>query len=208
MQTTFISGPVGKLQAVIEQPSTLTTPQRVAIVCHPHPLFKGTMNNKVVTTLTRVFLRLGATTIKFNFRGVGQSEGEHAKGVGELDDLRAVIQWANEQYTHSRLMLAGFSFGAYIATKVATEVSPDALVIVAPAVHHQDYLHLPTIKFPLIVAQGEADEIVPADQVFAWLDTLSNPFTLLRFPGVGHFFHGQLIPLRDQLIDALQLILS
>lgn len=203
----MIPGPAGNLEAEIEVPSISSDKKLLAIICHPHPLHQGTMNNKVVTTLARVFERFGAITIRFNFRGVGNSEGQHGYSVGELDDLRAVIAWANRQYPDHLLLLAGFSFGAYIATKVATEVHPLALITVAPAVHHAPYEELPVITFPWIVVQGEADEVVPVEQVNAWLATLKPQPIIIRFPDVSHFFHGQLLTLRDTLIETLKGIL-
>ena len=121
--------------------------------------------------------------------------------------LRAVIAWAQEHYPDHELVLAGFSFGSYIATKVATEISPAALVTIAPPVHHNDFESLPMIDFPWIVVMGDADEVVPPDEVFDWLKRLSRPPILLRFEGVGHFFHGKLIPLREELRGALGKVL-
>jgi alpha/beta superfamily hydrolase len=201
-QEVFIPGPCGSLETIIENPTT--SPKKLlAIICHPHPLFEGTMNNKVVTTLVRVFQKLDIVPLRFNFRGVGKSEGQYGHVTGELDDLRAVIHWVKEQYPDYKLLLAGFSFGSYIATKVATEINPVALITIAPAVHHNDFAALPPIHFPWIVVQGDADEVVPPDEVFEWLNTLSPQPQVIRMPGVGHFFHGHLIPLRDQLVSLL-----
>lgn len=202
-----IPGPAGHLEAIVETPGG-SCENLIGIICHPHPLYEGTMHNKVVTTLAKVFERLGAVTIRFNFRGVGKSEGQHDYAVGELDDLRAVIAWGEEHYPNHKLLLAGFSFGAYIATKVATEVNPTALISVAPAVHHNDYQQLPEIRFPWIVVQGEQDEVVPPNKVFDWIATLSYPPKVIRMPQASHFFHGQLMPLRDRLVDALQPIID
>lgn len=199
----MIPGPVGQLESIIEVPEATFDRKLIAIICHPHPLYEGTMQNKVVTILGKVFEKFGAITIKFNFRGVGKSEGQHDYAVGELDDLRSVITWANTHNPDHKLLLAGFSFGAYIATKVATEVQPTALVTVAPAVHHNDYKSLPPILFPWIVVQGEADEVVPPDQVFEWLATRQPQPIIIRMQNVSHFFHGQLTTLRDLLINAL-----
>lgn len=203
----FIPGPCGNLEAFIDGP-TQSPKKLLAIICHPHPQFEGTMNNKVVTTLAKVMQTLGIVALKFNFRGVGKSEGEYGHVKGELDDLRAVIAWAKEHYPDYRFVLAGFSFGSYIATKVATELHPVALITVAPPVHHNDFANLPEINFPWIVVQGEADEVVPPGEVFAWIKTLSKPPKLLRMPGVSHFFHGQLIPLRDELVRMLHPIVG
>ncbi len=206
-QEVFIPGSAGLLEAVIEEPSS--SPQRLlAIICHPHPQQEGTMNNKVVTTLVRVFQRLDIVPIRFNFRGVGRSQGSYGHVTGELDDLRAVIAWAREHYPDYRILLAGFSFGSYIATKVATEINPVALITIAPPVHHNEFNKLPEINFPWIVVQGEADEVVPPQEVFDWLETRSIKPSMISLPGVGHFFHGQLIVLRDLLIERLSPLIN
>lgn len=201
-QEVFIPGPAGLLEAVIEEPLS-SERKLLGIICHPHPLQEGTMNNKVVTTVARVFQRLDIVPIRFNFRGVGHSEGSYGQVIGELDDLRAVITWAKEHYPNYQILLAGFSFGSYIATKVATEIDPVALITIAPPVHHNEFRSLPEIHFPWIVVQGEADEVVPPNEVFAWLETRAIQPSLISLPEVGHFFHGQLIILRDLLIERL-----
>lgn len=198
-----IPGAVGLLEAIVENP--FVSPKKLlGIVCHPHPLYEGTMYNKVVTTVVRAFQRLEIVPLRFNFRGVGKSEGEYGNVVGELDDLRAVINWAKEHFPEYKLILAGFSFGSYIATKVATEVKPVALITIAPPVHHNDFAALPPIDFPWAVVQGAADEVVPSEQVFSWVAGLAKKPVLFSMPGVGHFFHGQLIELRDGLINWLK----
>lgn len=197
----YIPGPTGQIEAIVE--SAGSDKGLLGIICHPHPLHGGTMNNKVVTTLVRVFERLDIVPIRFNFRGVGKSEGRHDYSLGEQDDLKAVIAWSKEQFPGYNIVLAGFSFGSFIATKVASEEQPKALITIAPPVHHNAFDKLPPIHFPWIVVQGEADEVVPPDQVFAWLAKLNPPPIVIRMPGVGHFFHGQLIELRDKLIQSL-----
>lgn len=161
------------------------------------------MNNKVVTTLARACQQLGAVAIRFNFRGVGESEGHYDQGLGEQADLQAVIAWAQARYPGYRLWLAGFSFGSYIAASMASKLAVDQLITIAPPVHHFDFEHLAKISCPWVVAQGEADEVVPSEQVFAWLATRPEPIHLIRMPNVGHFFHGQLIELREALIAEL-----
>lgn len=207
MKKINIAGPAGNLETVLEEPYT-SQKKLVAIICHPHPLYEGSMDNKIVTTLVRVFQRLDIVAVRFNFRGVGQSEGEHGYVTGELADLRAIIEWVRLHYPDYKLILAGFSFGAYIAAKVATEITPVALITIAPAVNHNDYKNLPEIHFPWIVVQGEADEVVPPQEVFAWLQTLASQPVIIRMPGVGHFFHGQLIALRTRIVEALESLLK
>jgi uncharacterized protein len=201
-ESVVIPGPSGALEAAVEQPGAVMG-NTVAIICHPHPLQEGTMTNKVVTTLTRACQALGAVVIRFNFRGVGASAGVFDNAVGEQEDLKAVMAWARERYPDCLFWLAGFSFGSYVATRVASQIHVEQLIAIAPPVNHFDFSSLPAITCPWLVVQGEADEIVPATEVFAWLATRPEAPHLIRMPGVGHFFHGKLIELREAIIDAL-----
>lgn len=203
-ESLLIPGPAGNLETVIEYPQK-PAENIIAIICHPHPLHGGTMTNKVVTTLIRACQQLGVIAVRFNFRGVGQSEGHYNHAAGEQDDLKAVINWAKKTYPDYKLWLAGFSFGSYIATKVASEMQIEQLIVIAPPVHHFDFQSLPTLHCPVIIAQGELDEIVPAEQVFDWIKTRSEKIQLIRMPDVGHFFHGKLIELRENVINAISL---
>lgn len=201
-QALSIPGPAGELEALLEKPSS---PEKkiIAIICHPHPLHGGTMNNKVVTTLVRACQALGAIAIRFNFRGVGASEGSYDQAQGEQDDLKAVITWATDKYPDYQLWLAGFSFGSYIAARVATQIKAAQLISIAPPVQNFDFQSLPTLECPWLVVQGEADEVVSAEAVFEWLASRPEEPQLIKMPGVGHFFHGQLIELREAITQAL-----
>jgi len=199
----IINGPSGNIEAVVEFPDDRSK-NIVAVICHPHPLFEGNMNNKVVTTLVRTCQKLGAIAIRFNFRGIGASEGEYGNVTGELEDLRAVIIWAQQQYPDADLWLAGFSFGSYIAAKLATELPVKQLISIAPPVQNMDFAHLPKISCPWVIVQGDADEVVSAEQVYTWLQTRTEPYQLIRMPEVGHFFHGKLIELREDLVAAIR----
>ncbi len=200
----FIPGPAGNLEAVIERPQTQIG-NTVAIICHPHPKQEGTMTNKVVTTLVRACQQLGIIAVRFNFRGVGKSEGHYDHTIGEQDDLKAVISWVKETFPDCKLWLAGFSFGSYITAKVASEISIEQLISIAPPVNHFDFQSLPTIQCPWLVVQGELDEVVPSQEVFDWAETRSEKIHMIRMPNVGHFFHGKLIELRDNLVNSLTL---
>lgn len=200
-QLLTIPGPAGVLEALIETPHSPAS-KKIAILCHPHPLHEGTMNNKVVTTLARACQALGAVVVRFNFRGVGASAGVYDNAIGEQEDLKAVIRWAHEHYPESGLWLAGFSFGSYVATKVASEMPVDQLIAIAPPVNHFDFSSLPAITCPWLIVQGESDEIVPATEVFAWAASRPENPQVIRLPNVGHFFHGKLIELRDDIIAA------
>lgn len=173
------------------------------IVCHPHPLYGGTMDNKVVTTIIKAFQNLGCNTVRFNFRGVGKSEGKFDNGVGELEDLLAVINWVQQQKSQKELWLGGFSFGAGIAARAATQIPVDRLVTVAPAVEHTNLYDLPPIKCKWILVQGEKDDVVAPQTVFDWAATRNPPPELIVFPEAGHFFHGVLTQLRTQLEEKL-----
>ncbi|RDI46940.1 alpha/beta hydrolase [Aquicella lusitana] len=201
--TLLIPGPIGQLEMITAEP--LAEPQDAwGIVCHPHPLFGGTMNNKVVTTLSKTFQYLGLATVRFNFRGVGKSEGEFDKGIGELEDLLAVIDWIQQEHPVRDIWLAGFSFGAYVAAKAATQVPAKKLITVAPPVQHFPMQTLPPILCPWVLAQGELDEVVPPEEVLAWAEAREPKPIILRFPEAGHFFHGQLGELRVKLEEVLR----
>lgn len=198
----LIDGPAGKLEIVMEEAKT-PTQRGWAVVCHPHPLYGGTMTNKVVTTIAKTFQHLGMSTIRFNFRGVGQSEGAYGHGEGEVEDLLAVIDYVNQMDAGQPLWLGGFSFGSYVAAKTATMVPTDKLVTVAPAVEHFPMQDIPPIECDWVVVQGDRDDVVPPDAVYAWVETREPKPTVIRFPEAGHFFHGLLMDLREQLTRAL-----
>ncbi len=205
-ESTFIlPGPIGDLE-IITTPLDETAKQNrhaTAIICHPHPLFGGTMHNKVVTTLARVFRDLGLRTLRFNFRGVGKSVGTHDEGRGEVDDVLFIVQWIKTLFPTENIWLAGFSFGAYVATKAAMRESPKQLVTIAPQVSRFKQDDVTRVTCPWILVQGEQDEVVSAEEVFAWIETLSHKPQVIRMPTAGHFFHGQLMELRRVLEAAL-----
>lgn len=197
----LLPGPAGDLE-VVAKPAENSSRKAVAIVCHPHPLFGGTMNNKVVTTLARTFRELGLATVRFNFRGVGKSAGSFSDGIGEVDDLLAVVNWVKQVCPDHELWLAGFSFGGYIAAKVATQIPVAQLVTVAPQASRFT-ADFPPITVPWVLVQGEEDEVVSPQEVYAWIDTLTIKPILIRIPDAGHFFHGKLLELRDELMRVL-----
>ena len=200
----LIPGPTGQLEVIasaVREP--ITQRQVVGVICHPHPLFGGTMHNKVVSTLVRAFNNLGVPAVRFNFRGVGLSEGVHDEGKGELQDLLTVIAWAKAQYPDAEVWLAGFSFGAAISAHAATLGVCTRLVSVAPPVPRFDLPTLPAINCPWIVVQGESDDVVIPQDVYAWVETRQPRPRLLRIEGAGHFFHGQLAQLRELVERAL-----
>jgi len=193
-QPAVIQGPVGPLEAAIDLATD--TPVAVAVICHPHPLHQGTMQNKVATTLSRAFAHLGAASVRFNFRGVGASAGSYGDGVGERDDARAVVDWSRERWPGAPVYLGGFSFGAATALAIAARAEPQGLVTVAPPVARlpQDFSP-PRCRWLLV--HGGADEVVPMEPVVAWAKALERPPEIQVLEGVGHYFHGQLRALTE-----------
>ena len=201
-----LGGPAGVLEAIAEDAGHDGSPGRMryALVCHPHPLFGGTMDNKVVTTLARALHVAGIPTLRFNFRGVGSSGGTFDAGVGETEDARAVATWGAARWPGRDLVIAGFSFGAYVALRLAQDTHAVRLVTVAPPVVRFDFTGLKAPACPWLIVQGDADEVVSPQQVIDWAGTMSPRPHLTVMPGVGHFFHGRLPELRDAVVDAVR----
>lgn len=201
----LLPGPFGDIELLVS-PHDENHPNpkpATAIICHPHPLFGGTMNNKVITTLARVFRDIGLRSVRFNFRGVGKSTGIHDEGRGEVMDLLTIVEWVNQNFPNDDIWLAGFSFGAYVATKGAMAISPKQLVTIAPQVSRFKQDDLARVTCPWLLVQGEQDEVVSAEEVFAWIETLPHKPEVIRMPTAGHFFHGQLMELRRLLEERL-----
>lgn len=194
-----VAGPAGAIECAIDLPprDALGT----AVICHPHPQGGGTLDNKVVQTLARAFVQLGWRSVRFNFRGVGGSAGAWDDGVGEVDDALAVIQALRSP--GEAFMLAGFSFGAYVASQAAARLAPEdkprRMVLVGPSTAKQQMAEVPADS---LVIHGETDEIVPLASTLAWARPQSLPVVV--FPGVGHFFHGQLGLLKNVVVQELQ----
>lgn len=199
----LIDGPAGKLELATS--GSLDEEHHAwGIICHPHPLYGGTMQNKVVTTLAKTFQHLHLNTVRFNFRGVGKSEGEFDNAVGELDDLLAVVAWLKREHPKREVWLAGFSFGSYIAAMAATQLEIKKLVVVAPPVQNFSMQTLPPILCPWILVQGEKDDVVSPQEAIAWAESCHPKPTIIRFPETGHFFHGQLLELQTRLTEKLK----
>jgi alpha/beta superfamily hydrolase len=197
--TLLLDGPAGALEVAVDRSDAAPLPA-VAIICHPLPIEGGTMHNKVVTMLARSLRELGLDTVRFNFRGTGNSEGSFDDGIGEADDLRAVATWVRAQRPEAALWLAGFSFGAYVSLRMAAELQPSMLISIAPPVRRSwDFDSLVPPTCPWLVIQGEADEVVDPQAVFDWIDTMRDPPDLVRMPGTGHFFHRKLMDLRGAI---------
>ncbi len=192
-------GAVGKLEAVIDNRSEIVNQTYIAVCCHPHPQHGGAMGNKVIYTASRALAGLGIVSIRFNFRGVGESEGEYANGNGEQDDLKAVVDWVKQQYPNRKLILCGFSFGAYITCLQASELKPTLLVSIAPPIGRIEFTGFSRPKSPWLVIQGIDDELVDAEQVAKWSDDFLPPAKLIKMPETSHFFHGKLVELRSNI---------
>ncbi|MBT9459580.1 MAG: alpha/beta hydrolase [Burkholderiaceae bacterium] len=193
----LIAGPAGELQCAIDNPAD--APRGVAVICHPNPVQGGTLDNKVVQTVARAFVQLGYRAVRFNFRGIGRSQGVWDEGRGEIDDALAVIGALREPGLP--LLLAGFSFGGYVASQAALRLPEgeraERLLLVGPATSRFDTAAVPA---DTVVIHGEADDVVPLQAVLDWARPQVLPITVV--PGVGHFFHGQLPLLKNLVLRA------
>jgi len=181
----FVAGPAGRIECAVDDPAT--SPRGIALVAHPHPLFGGTLDNKVVQTLARAFVELGYETWRPNFRGVGQTEGVHDEGRGELEDLHSILKSRNAESP----VLAGFSFGAALVGQLAGRVKPERMVLVGLGVNR---LAVPDVPPDTLVIHGEKDDTVPLAAVLDWARPQDLPVVLV--PGADHFFHRKLQVLR------------
>ena len=179
-----IPGPAGALELLANAPPE---PRGIALIAHPHKQQGGTLDNMEAYTLAKTFFELGLAAVRFNFRGVGRSEGTFDDGVGETADALAALAHAKSRYGELPVALAGFSFGSFVQTRVAATVQALRLVLVGPAVGRIADTAVPE---DTIVIHGEADDVVPLADVFAWARPRELP--VIVFPGCGHFFHGRL----------------
>ena len=201
----MIAGPAGNLEALIESPGAgeegaAGAVRAFAVVCHPHPLHGGTLDNKVVDTVARAFQRLAAPAIRFNYRGVGGSAGVYDGGAGETLDTLAVIEYGRRRWPGAALWLGGFSFGGAVAVRAAGKAKPERLVLAAPAVTRIDVTGEPAPGCPWLIVQGDADDLVPSAEVLAWAAALRPRPTVTMLPGAGHFFHGRINELREAVL--------
>jgi alpha/beta superfamily hydrolase len=202
LQALVVPGPAGPLEALLQErdgPPTLT-----AVVCHPHPLYGGTLHNKVVHRVAGALLGLGAAVLRFNFRGIGASAGQFDQGHGELDDARAAYRWLAERHPRARRWVAGFSFGSWVAARLAASESDcERMILVAPPVGTQDFAVLRDSRVAKLVLQGSADEICPIERLNQQYPEWAEPKDLRIVPGASHFFDKQLGPLADAMVEAL-----
>ncbi|HXN24459.1 MAG TPA: alpha/beta family hydrolase [Candidatus Dormibacteraeota bacterium] len=204
-RTLFIDGPAGRLEAILWKPPASTHgPLLAAILCHPHPLFGGTMHNKVVYQVNKTFDRLGIAVLRFNFRGVGLSDGSHARGIGERDDVRAALDFLAHEFSGTPLLLAGFSFGSWVGMRVGCEDArvSELIGIGAPA-NNSDFSYLQDCAKPKLFVQGSQDPYGSPDRLNDLVRSIPGSNELKIVEGAEHFFVGKLGELDDALADWL-----
>ena len=199
-----LDGPVGKLDAITDRADPALARRGVAVICHPLTIEGGTMHNKVVTMIERALRESGLDTVRFNFRQAGNSEGSYDKGLGERDDLAAVVAWVRKVCPDDALWLGGFSFGSFVSIAQAVALKADALISVAPPVGRWEFERISLPRCPWLIVQGEADEVVEPEAVFAWVEKLDPKPELVRMPDTSHFFHRRLMDLRGAIKHAVR----
>jgi len=202
IRSLFLNGPVGRLEALLNAGSPNAT--HAAVVCHPHPLFGGTLHNKVVFHTMKAFQTFGFPVLRFNFRGTGLSEGEHANGEGEVEDVRAALDWLEHEFTLP-VIFAGFSFGAAVGLRAAyADDRVRALIALGlPAVavggRVYDFDFLRTCTKPRLFVSGSRDQFAPMGKLEALVQTFADPKKLVRIEAGHHFFEGRLKELRTAI---------
>ena len=194
-----LDGPAGKMECMLDLPED--APRGIALVAHPHPLYGGTMENKVTQTLARTFVTLGYATARFNFRGVGESEGEHDRGHGEVDDMQVMLEHMQEQYPGLPVALSGFSFGTFVQAQLQARLAAEGksvqrMVLVGTAAGKWP---MPSVPEDTILIHGEQDDTITLQMVFDWARPLEIPVIVI--PGADHFFHRRLNPIKNLVIQ-------
>ena len=200
IESHMIAGPAGNLEALLEEPEH-DEPREAILVCHPHPKGGGTMHNKVVYRMARGLRKSGAVVLRFNFRGVNLSEGEHAGGVGEVDDARAALAWLRDRYPDLPYSLAGFSFGSRVALRLGCD---DAwvrrVVAVGFPTKYKDFEYVQKCVIPKVFLHSTVDEHGPREELQAVFDTLPEPKRLIWVEAGDHFFAGALDAFEEQIV--------
>ena len=199
-----IAGPAGALEVAVDLPEAHDARRGLAVLCHPHPPDGGTMHNKVVTMASRALTESGLSVVRFNFRGVGQSEGAYDNGRGEVLDLLAVANWARAARPDDALWLGGFSFGSWVALLGARQLPVRQMISIAPPVGTRDFSGVLPPPCPWLLIQGEADEIVDPQAVYAWAERQQPPPSMVRMAETGHFFHRRLLDLRGAIKNGVR----
>jgi uncharacterized protein len=204
-----LAGPAGPLETRLEFPTGTGQARVFGVACHPHPLYGGTMDNKVTHVLARSMVECGAPALRFNFRGVGASAGTFDNGRGETDDLAAVVAEGRRRFPGAALWLGGFSFGALVALRGAAALAPVKLVAVAPPVARFELGSVGHPQCDWMLVQGDADDVVPPDAVLAWAaeqppNSRGKRPRVHLLAGAGHFFHGKLHELKPLVLEFLR----
>ena len=201
IESLLLDGPAGKLEALLEEPEH-SAPGRAALVCHPHPRHGGTMLNKVVYRMARGLRRAGAVVLRFNFRGVGRSQGEYARGIGEVEDARAALTWLRQRYPGLPYLLAGFSFGSRVILNMGCEPSDASLLIAAGfPTRYKDLAFLQTCVLPKVIVQSTHDQYAPRPEVEEFFARMAPPKRLVWIEARDHFFAGALERFEQQVAE-------
>lgn len=200
IESHLLDGPAGNLEALLEEPED-RDPLEACVVCHPHPLYGGTMHNKVVYRLARGLRRSGTVVLRFNFRGVGRSEGEHAQGAGEIEDARAALSWLRARYPELPFALAGFSFGSRTILKLGCSVGGAArLIALGFPTRKPDLADLESCRAPKFFIQSTRDEHGPRHELEALYPRIADPRQIVWIEGGDHFFAGALDALEEAVL--------
>src|SRR3990167_6982083 len=196
----MLLGAAGLLEARVMLPEQKQG-KKIALLGHPHSLQGGSMQNKVVTTLARMFSSRGIPSVRFNFRGVGASAGVYDAGIGESEDMLVLAQHLKMLFPEADLLFAGFSFGSFVAYRAAAQMPHQLLLTVAPPVNHVNFEAFEVAPQPWLLVQGDSDEVIPSRLVFEFAS--KHAIRVLKFEDTGHFFHGRLTLLKTRILEAL-----
>lgn len=203
LQSLTLPGPAGEIEALLQERDGFQH-RITALVCHPHPLYGGTLHNKVVHRIASTLLDLGVAVLRFNFRGAGRSAGRFDHGQGELEDARAMARWLADRHPGARRWVAGFSFGSWVAARLAVSApAGERMVLVAPPVASHDFSPLRDSPVPKLVLQGTADDLCPLARLEEQFPDWAEPKRMILIPDASHFFDKQLHPLSDALHEGL-----
>jgi len=200
----LFDGPDGKLEGLLAAPKKDNTYNAFAVVCHPHPLFEGTLHNKVTYIIAKTIIDHGIPTLRFNFRGVEMSKGRFANGIGEKDDLLCAINKMKQIFPNKDLWLGGFSFGACMTLKVCENQNATQLFTVAPPVNADYFTDIIAPTCPWLLLQGLADEVVNAQEVLDWCRHLDSPPETRTFEDIGHYFHRRLPEIKKAMTSHIK----
>lgn len=202
LESPALHGPAGALEALLQRREGVT-PEVAAVVCHPHPLHGGTLHNKVVHRVAATLHELGAAVLRFNFRGAGKSEGVHDEGRGELEDARAALRWMQERFPGTRLWLAGFSFGSWIAARLAAAEPVERVILVSPPVQRSEFSVMRESPVWKLVVQGTHDTVCPPEALEPEFAAWREPKRLILVPEASHFYDRRLAALGEALRQGL-----